>query len=239
MRYTSKKSLSSLFLGGAASLAMLIPAGTANAGTDTYLGEVMAFGGNFCPRGYANADGGLLPISQYSALFSLYGTTYGGDGRTTFGLPDLRGRAAINDGQSPGLQDYRLGAKGGVETVTIPAAAMPAHTHSMGSHLHSIAGHTHGGNMVASATGPNTGNPAGAAIATYNARFPAYNSGDPVDTPMASGSIVTDSGGTVRTDSALGTRTGNAGGGQALNIRSPYQVINYCIATIGIFPSRN
>lgn len=82
---------------------------------DPFIGEIILFGGNFAPRGWAFCDGQLLPISQYSALFSILGTTYGGDGRTTFALPDLRGRAPIHAGNGPGLSDRRLGSKGGVE----------------------------------------------------------------------------------------------------------------------------
>jgi microcystin-dependent protein len=81
------------------------------------LGEVIMFAGNFAPRGWAFCEGQLLPIAQYQALFSILGTTYGGDGRTTFALPDLRGRVAMHPRQGPGLSDYRLGQKGGSETV--------------------------------------------------------------------------------------------------------------------------
>ncbi|MAK61430.1 MAG: phage tail protein [Ponticaulis sp.] len=93
------------------------------------IGEVFMTGANFCPRGTAMADGQLLPISQYSALFSLYGTNYGGDGRTTFGLPDLRGRAPMHQGRGPGLTDRRLGQKFGAETTTLTVSNMPSHTH--------------------------------------------------------------------------------------------------------------
>lgn len=85
---------------------------------DPLIGEIMLFAGNFAPRNWALCDGQLLSISQYSALFSILGTTYGGDGRTTFGLPDLRGRVAIHEGHGPGLSDRRLGEKGGTETTT-------------------------------------------------------------------------------------------------------------------------
>lgn len=84
--------------------------------SDPFLGEIKMFGGNFAPRGYAFCDGQLLPISQYSALFSLLGTTYGGDGRTTFGLPDLRGRVPLHEGSGPGLTPRPLGQKSGTET---------------------------------------------------------------------------------------------------------------------------
>lgn len=96
---------------------------------DPFIGEVILFAGNFAPRGWAFCDGQLLPINQYSALFSILGTTYGGDGRTTFALPDLRGRVPIHEGHGPGLSDYRLGAKGGQEHVTLTLNQMPSHNH--------------------------------------------------------------------------------------------------------------
>lgn len=98
-------------LGMVVSLAIHTPASAQEA----YLGEIKLVGFNFCPRGTMPADGQLLPISQYSALFSLYGTYYGGDGRTTFALPDLRGRVPVHAGQGPGLKPYREGQRGGSE----------------------------------------------------------------------------------------------------------------------------
>ncbi|MFQ5446960.1 MAG: phage tail protein [Saprospiraceae bacterium] len=92
------------------------------------------FAGNFAPRGWAFCDGQLLAINSNQSLFSILGTTYGGDGRTTFGLPDLRGRAPIHAGLGPGLSDYRLGNKGGQERVTLTAAQMPSHSHSLQAH---------------------------------------------------------------------------------------------------------
>jgi len=93
---------------------------------DPFLGEIIMFGGNFAPRGWALCDGQLLPISQYSALFSILGTTYGGDGRTTFALPDLRGRVSMHPGHGPGLSNRRLGEKGGSETNTLTSSQMPS-----------------------------------------------------------------------------------------------------------------
>lgn len=89
------------------------------------------FAGNFAPRGWAFCDGQLLAVSQNDALFSLLGTIYGGDGRTTFGLPDLRGRIPIHAGHGPGLSERRLGAKGGAEKVTLTVNQLPSHTHPM------------------------------------------------------------------------------------------------------------
>lgn len=94
-----------------------------------YVGQIMAFGGNFAPQGWALCDGSLLPISQYDVLFNLIGTTYGGDGQTTFALPDLRGRVALHQGQGPGLSYYALGESGGVEAVTLTVDQLPLHNH--------------------------------------------------------------------------------------------------------------
>ena len=97
--------------------------------SEPFIAEVRIFAGNFAPRGWAFCDGQLLPIAQNTALFSLIGTTYGGDGRTTTALPNLRGRAPMHPGRGPGLTARRLGQSGGVETVTLSEAQMPSHTH--------------------------------------------------------------------------------------------------------------
>jgi microcystin-dependent protein len=98
-------------------------------GYEPFIGEISMFAGNFAPRGWAFCDGQLLAISSNTALFSLLGTTYGGDGRTTFALPDLRGRVPIHAGNGPGLSDYRLGQKGGTETTTLTVNQLPSHNH--------------------------------------------------------------------------------------------------------------
>lgn len=95
-----------------------------------FIGEVRMFAGNFAPSGWAFCDGQLLAVSQNDALFSLLGTIYGGDGETTFGLPDVRGRVPIHAGNGPGLSPRRLGAKGGAENVTLTVNQLPSHNHS-------------------------------------------------------------------------------------------------------------
>ena len=106
-----------LTIAAALTSAVIAAAPAAHAGPDEYLGEIITVGFNFCPRGTMEADGRLLPINENTALFSLLGTMYGGDGRTTFALPDLRGRTIIGAGQGPGLPDYRIGEKGTAGTV--------------------------------------------------------------------------------------------------------------------------
>lgn len=98
-----------------------------------YIGEIrmFAFGTRGAPNNWQACDGSLLPIAEYQALFALIGTTYGGDGQTTFGVPDLRGRVPLHQGQGPGLSNYTIGQKAGTETVTILPTQMPAHTHTL------------------------------------------------------------------------------------------------------------
>jgi len=116
-----KKLISTIFMLGTIS---------ASFASDCMIGEMKMFGGNFAPRNWALANGQLLPINQNSALFSILGTTYGGDGRTTFALPDLRGRVAVHAGRGPGLSDRRLGSKGGreLENLVMPQLPMQSKT---------------------------------------------------------------------------------------------------------------
>lgn len=97
--------------------------------SEPFVAEIRIFAGNFAPRGWAFCNGQLLPISQNTALFSLIGTTYGGDGRSTTALPNLQGRAPMHAGRGPGLTDRRLGQRGGVDAVTLSESQMPQHNH--------------------------------------------------------------------------------------------------------------
>lgn len=109
-----------------------IKADTSSAnGTDVFVGEIISFGCNFAPRGYTFCNGQLLQISQNTALFSLLGTTFGGDGRTTMGVPDLQGRVAVGVGTGPGLSNITWGEKGGVHEVTLGNTQIPNHSHSL------------------------------------------------------------------------------------------------------------
>lgn len=100
--------------------------------SEPFIAEIRIFAGNFAPRGWAFCDGQLLPVSQNTALFSLIGTTYGGDGRSTTALPNLQGRAPMHPGRGPGLTSRRLGQRGGTEIVALSEAQMPNHTHNFG-----------------------------------------------------------------------------------------------------------
>ncbi len=144
--------------------ALLGRATPATAGTlssnDPFVGEIILAGFDFAPRGYARCDGQLLLISQNTALFSLLGTTYGGDGRSTFALPDLNGRVPIGTGQGPGLTNRDLGESGGGATVALQESEMPAHTHSL--------------ELTYSTAQGTVGSPANAFLASNGSGLPQY-----------------------------------------------------------------
>src|ERR1700709_1239905 len=102
---------------------------------DPFVAEIRIFPFNFAPQGWAFCDGQLLPISQNTALFSLLGTTYGGDGKSNFALPDMEGNVPMHPGQGPGLSLHDLGETGGAETVSLLESEMPAHTHGLTCHI--------------------------------------------------------------------------------------------------------
>lgn len=115
-----------------------------------FIGEIRMFGGSFAPVGWNFCDGSLLPISENDALFNLIGTTYGGDGQNTFGVPDLRGRIPVHAGQGPGIsQNYVLGQMAGVETVTLTTNQMPVHNHAMQASTATATNPSPDGNILA------------------------------------------------------------------------------------------
>lgn len=130
---------------------------------DPFIGQIIMFGGSFAPRGWALCDGQLLAISQNTALFSILGTTYGGDGRTTFGLPDLRGRVPMHPGNGPGLTPRQLGQEGGSETNTLDITQLPNHAHAFPQ-------------IARSNVAGDTGDPTNAGLANTGARDRDYTS---------------------------------------------------------------
>jgi len=185
---------------------------------DPLISSVCIMAANFCPRGYAAADGQLLSIAQNTALFSLIGTIYGGDGRTTFALPDLRSRSPVHVGRGSGLSSIAQGQRGGAETVTQSVAQMAAHSHAAATtaNLHGKGG---GGNSGDSA------DLTGRVLSGRN-NSKIYGPG-PADATMHATSIV------------AATTVAPAGGSQAQQNRSPFLGVRYCIALVGIYPSRN
>ena len=121
--------------------------------SEPFIAEIRIFAGNFAPRGWAFCNGQLLPIAQNTALFSLIGTTYGGDGRTTTALPNLKGRAPMHPGRGPGLTSRRLGQRGGVEMVSLTEAQMPSHTHTVRASSEAPGDNDPGGAFMAAASG--------------------------------------------------------------------------------------
>ncbi|MEM7370434.1 MAG: tail fiber protein [Bacteroidota bacterium] len=178
-----------------------------------FIGEISMFAGNFAPRNWAFCDGSLLAVSQYAALFSILGTTYGGDGRTTFGLPNLKGRVPIHEGTGPGLSTFRLGQVGGAEYITLNTAVMPAHTHAVGATLNFR-------NEVGDETSPSDGS---LAVATGTNQI--YHADGPTSSTFNSGTI---------TGSAS-----NVGSNSPYSNRGPFVAVNYIICLAGTYPSRS
>jgi microcystin-dependent protein len=144
-----------------------------------FIGQLALVPYSFAPQGWAFCNGQLLPITQYQALFALIGTTYGGDGKSTFALPDMRGRVPVSSGQGPGLTNYPLGQKGGAESVTLTEAQLPAHSHSLNVHNGKAEQKTAAGNLLANAitysNDPANGTAAAASIANAGAGQPHDN----------------------------------------------------------------
>lgn len=175
-----------------------------------FIGSIVLFAGNFAPRGWAFCEGQILPIAQNTALFSILGTTYGGNGQTTFALPDLRGRVPLGTGQGPGLANYILGEVIGVENVTLNTNELPAHNHTVQVSSGQADSANGSGGYLAVANGSLAGDPV--VVNTYNGA-PNATLGPTSITP-----------------------TGN--NMPHVNIQ-PSLGLNYIIALQGIFPSRN
>ncbi len=180
---------------------------------DPFLAQIMMFGGNFAPRGWAFCDGQLLSINANQALFSLLGTTYGGDGRTTFGLPDLRGRVSMHAGHGPGLSNRNLGQKGGAEHVVLNNTQIPSHNHT-------------GTGKIACNFNPGTPatttNPVNGTFSLADSNI--YNTSTP-NQYMA--------------ENAVNVTTGHTGGNLSHTNIQPFTCVNYIIALQGVFPSRS
>jgi microcystin-dependent protein len=164
------KPFKSILLAAAGAVAVFGATAPAHSQAEPYIGQITSFAFGFCPRGWAEASGQIISISSNSALYSLYGVTYGGDGRTNFGLPDLNGRHAAGSGMGPGLSPLAQGAQVGNDTVTLTAAQMPIHRHS----------------FHASSQSPDSATPAGGSFATYPPASVAYAAAGTSDVAMNS-----------------------------------------------------
>lgn len=183
--------------------------------SNPFLAEIRIFAGNFAPTGWAQCNGQLLPISQNTALFSLLGTTYGGDGKSTFALPNLQGSAPMQAGQGPGLSLRVLGEAGGEQTVTLLQTELPSHGHTLSATVTAGTAGTSSNNQLALATGGG-GKQGGANVVNY------YSSNVNQATTNLSGN-------------ALST----TGGGQPHNNMMPFLGLTFIIAMQGVFPPRS
>lgn len=178
------------------------------------IGEIRMFAGNFAPRSWAFCANQILSIAQNTALFSILGTTYGGNGQTTFALPDFRGRVALGTGQGPGLSNVQLGELAGSPTVTLTTNNMPAHTHAITGTVNETANNDNAGL---------SNDPTGKRLAASGTNIYTSKTGDLVNMAPAVVSLA----------------AGVSGGSQPFGIQCPYLGMNYIICLFGIFPSRD
>ncbi len=227
---STKKIIGLLFL------SFILSNNSLQAQQEGFLGEVKMFAGNFVPRGWALCQGQLMSIAQNQALFAVIGTIYGGDGRTTFALPDYRGRIPRGTGNGPGLQSAVIGQKGGVEFKTLSLLEMPIHNHNA---VFTSAGATPTNINISIPAVADEGNEAepspnanlAVGVADGN-ETNMYSTANP-DTslkPFTASALI----------NASGTVTvGQTGGSQSFDNRQPFTTINYIICVSGVFPSRN
>lgn len=174
------------------------------------IGYVTMFAGNFAPKSWAFCQGQIIQISSNTALFSILGTTYGGNGTTTFALPDCQGRQVVGAGNGPGLSPYALGQKGGTETITLTPNQMPAHTHAL------------------------------SITATPRGLDDAGNNESPENANYAlSGTGYATTGGTAMKPYSAAVQMTNTGSDYPYEILPPYMALNYIICQYGVFPQRN
>ena len=171
--------------------------------SEPFVGEIRMFAGNFAPRGWAFCNGQLLAVAQNDALFSLFGTIYGGDGSSTFGLPELRGRIPLHQGTGPGLSNRKLGSKSGEEKVTLSVNQLPSHTHALN----------------ASSDTATDGNPANKTHGQTTTNIYASAPTGPISMDP---NVI-----------------GNSGGSEPHSNIMPSLCVNFIVALVGIYPSRN
>ena len=184
-------------------------AATSDGTLELYMGQIRIIGEQFCPRGTAEADGRLLAVQSFQALFSLYGTTYGGDGRTTFALPDLRSRRAVGIGAGGGLEQRFLGQKGGREFVTLSTRNLARHSHAVNANNLDGDKAGPGGKILAAAPPNGTGSET------------IYSDKEP-NRLMAEEMLA----------------LAGAANPEPIDIRSPFLTLRYCVVLNGMYPSR-
>ncbi len=206
-------------------------------GAEPILGEICTFGFNFCPNGYLSASGQMLPIQQYSALYSLYGTYYGGNGTTTFALPDLRGRAVVGTGTTPGSGvNVQIGQTRGSEQVTLNVNQMPAHTHAAQYTSPTLTQPTVNVTVNAKQATATTGTPAAGMQMGDSGRTTIYVASTAAGNNVALGGVSATASGAALTGG--GVAIGVAGANSPVATLPPELGLTACIATQGIYPQR-
>ena len=211
------------------------------AAQEPFLGEIRWVAFTFAPKGWALCDGQILSIAQNQALFALLGKTYGGNGQTTFALPDMRGRVSLHAGTGPGLTTRVAGEAGGQESVTLTIAAMPSHSHSVASHAHAIP--SLAVDVRASGAAATSASPAGNVLATATLesgggaqkKLTEIYNGGAANVSLAPGSATTAAG---ETGGGSGSTIATGGGGPHENMQ-PFLGLTCIIALQGIFPSQS
>lgn len=189
---------------------------------EPFMAEIIMFGGSFAPRSWTFCDGQLQSIATNQALFSLLGTIYGGDGRTSFGIPELRGRIPVGHGRGPGLRDNLLGQRGGTEREFLNHAQLPQHTHTTGTLNINMQLHAEKGPATST-------DPEGNMIASHRANaFKPYNENEDKLMALQSG-----------TDAGSSVSDFPRGGSESHSNLQPSLTVNFIIAVFGLYPSRN
>ncbi len=226
----------------AAMMLMSTAPNNANAGMEPFIGEISYVAFNFAPQGWYQCDGQTLPISQYQALFSLLGATYGGNGTTTFALPDMRGRVPVHKGQHPGGSMFDMGQVSGAESMALTVNNMPTHSHLATATSASTSAVAPGSTATSTLKAVNSDadikTAAGNSLANAKGLGAAYSAAAP-NVSMSSASIETTLNGlNIVTTTSTNVDIGMTGGSQPFSIMQPYTVVNCIIAWNGVYPSR-
>jgi microcystin-dependent protein len=205
------------------------------------IGEIRVTAGSDCGQGWTVANGALYSPGSYPALFNLLSATYGGDGRSSFALPDLRGRAIIGTGKGPSFT-YALGDESGAEKVKLNQKSLPSHTHAVADHDHGSSGHSHETSFKASAEGPTVGDPKANSLANWTDVADIYADGEAGSTSFSSKTVSLDNGkdsdGTPTGDTST-AKTKKSGGTSSIQTNPPSLPLTYCICISCNYPSQS
>ena len=236
------KTIHSVLSLAAATLLITTAPGSATAGMEPFVGEINYVAFNYAPEGWLQCNGQTLPINQYNALYSLIGTTYGGNGSTTFALPDMRGRVPVHQGQHPGGSMFTMGQTNGAENVTLTINNMPAHNHPATATSVSTSAVAPGATATSALKAVNSDadqkNASGNSLANAKGLNSAYSATAPNVSMNAASIETTLNGLNIVTTTSTNVSIGSAGNSQPFSIMQPYTVVNCINAWQGVYPSR-